>query len=135
VIDEGKIVVSLLHAKKDRNPIDVSPLQLLKFAVVREEQSSNAVSPIDVMELLEGIITVDRREQPVHADVPIVVRDLEKVIERRFVHAPNWFVIDVIVLFDISNEPDRLVHLSKASFPNTVRDIGENMRMPVPEQF
>ena len=40
-----------------------------------------------------------------------------------------------MVLFDISKEPDRLVQPAKAVDPNTVRDIGENVSKPVPEQL
>jgi hypothetical protein len=95
---------------------------------------------------LLGMITVDRLEQFTNAYAPILVRELGRVTERRFVQLPfpvpfavpsepNWFVIDVMVLFDISNEPDRLVHNRKAKFPNVVRLIGENSSTPAPEQL
>ena len=72
-----------------------------------------------------------------NAEAPTVINDGENVTDRRFVQvpfAPNWSVIVVIVLFDISNEPDRFVQPEKAADPNTVRDIGENVRIPVPLQ-
>ena len=73
-----------------------------------------------------------------NAEAPIVVRDGEKVTERRFVHvpfAPNWSVIVMILLSDMSNEPDRFVHPENAFEPKNKRLIGEKRRTPVPEQL
>ena len=88
MIEDGKVAVSLVQPEKDWEPIDDRALQLLKLAIVSKEQFWKAPSPIVVMELLEGIVTVDRLEHPLNAFVPMVVRGLGRVTDRRFVHVP-----------------------------------------------
>ena len=126
--------------------VELSDKNASLYIVVTEDGSisdeigilANALLPMVVRLLVVGIVTVDSLEHPLNALSPIVVRELGRATDRRFVHvpfAPNWFVIDVMVLFDISKEPDRLVQPAKAVDPNIVRDIGENVSKPVPEQL